>query len=394
MTVIINKPDINLREKLTELDTKASVAGRAFLRAENTVEQAQLLGLQPQRNMFINGDQQVWQYGTSFTNVGASQEDMKSDRWRHYAVTGGRSTWSRSTDAPYGFDYSLKIECTTASTSPSSTHRLNVAYRMTTEDARILYGGGERPSGEPQARGFTIQFWVKTNRPGVYCLDAYFNVTAPTCKKTYTIEKANVWQHVVLTFPHHPNGASTPSFWWWLMAGSNYTTNDRGENWTTSTDGRAYGQTVNILDTVGNTFYIAGIQMVPGEYPDGVPFAHRQYSEELQLCKHYYHVLSGDNGDQYAPINFWMESATAMKGAYEYPVEMRIVPTITVSGTWTIDGGQSGNPGVNVLNNHQPTAGKSAVRFEFVHPSNNFTAGDGGVLSYGSGGKITFDAEL
>jgi hypothetical protein len=393
MTVFSNKPEINLREKLTELDTKASVAGRAFLRAENTVEQAQLLGLQPQRNMFINGDQQVWQYGTSFTNIGATQEDMISDRWRHYAVTGGRSTWSRSTDAPYGFEYSLKIECTTASSSPSATHRLNVAYRMTSEDARILYGGGERPSGESQARGFTIQFWVKTNRPGVYCLDSYFNVTAPTCKKTYTIEKANVWQHVVLTFPHHPNGASNPSFWWWLMAGSNYTTNDRGENWTTSTDGRAYGQTTNILDTVGNTFYIAGIQMVPGEYPDGVPFAHRQYSEELQLCQRYYYLRRGHVGQRH--VIGYATSTSQFNGVIDLPVTMRTTPALITSGTTTDYTLVHATGGVVNIGSLPTYGGTEDGGYILCTGASGLTAGSGAQLrSANSSGFLAFDAEM
>jgi hypothetical protein len=52
------------------------------------------------KNAVINGAFEVWQRGTSFTATGYS-----ADRW--YVTTPGSNTWSRSTDAPAGFNYSM-----------------------------------------------------------------------------------------------------------------------------------------------------------------------------------------------------------------------------------------------------------------------------------------------
>jgi hypothetical protein len=52
------------------------------------------------KNAVINGAMEVWQRGTSFTATGYT-----ADRW--YVTTPGSNTWSRSTDAPTGFNYSM-----------------------------------------------------------------------------------------------------------------------------------------------------------------------------------------------------------------------------------------------------------------------------------------------
>jgi hypothetical protein len=52
------------------------------------------------KNAVINGAMEVWQRGTSFTATGYT-----ADRW--YVTTPGSNTWSRSTDAPSGFNYSM-----------------------------------------------------------------------------------------------------------------------------------------------------------------------------------------------------------------------------------------------------------------------------------------------
>ena len=55
MTIRITKPEINLREKISELDKPSGVAGEAMLRAETPQEQQAMIGV-GRRNMLINGD--------------------------------------------------------------------------------------------------------------------------------------------------------------------------------------------------------------------------------------------------------------------------------------------------------------------------------------------------
>jgi len=80
MAVKFTKPEINVREKLAELDKPSGIAGEAMLRAETPQEQQALIGV-GRRNLLINGDFQVWQRGTSFSS------GFTADRWYTAAGT-------------------------------------------------------------------------------------------------------------------------------------------------------------------------------------------------------------------------------------------------------------------------------------------------------------------
>ena len=54
MAVKFTKPEINVREKLAELDKPSGIAGEAMLRAETPQEQFNLIGA-GRRNLLING---------------------------------------------------------------------------------------------------------------------------------------------------------------------------------------------------------------------------------------------------------------------------------------------------------------------------------------------------
>lgn len=98
MTVKVTKPEINVREKLAELDRKVGVAGVNMLSAETPKQQFNMIGA-GRKNLLINGNFKVWQRRTSHTYSGTSWNYGSADRWRYYTLGGsaGTATISKTT---------------------------------------------------------------------------------------------------------------------------------------------------------------------------------------------------------------------------------------------------------------------------------------------------------
>ena len=103
------------------------------------------------RNIFINGDFNIAQRGTSFTS---SSGGYKLDRWTSYI---GEGTWTVSQDddvPPGGYSKSMKWLVSTADSTPSTaTH---VSTRVEGQD---LQGAGWGTTG---AKPLILSFWVKS----------------------------------------------------------------------------------------------------------------------------------------------------------------------------------------------------------------------------------------
>ena len=77
------------------------------------------------RNLFINGDMQIAQRGTSVSGITSSDYHV-IDRFRTNILSAGTWTISQDTDVPtgQGFSKSLKVDCTTADASPAGADYL------------------------------------------------------------------------------------------------------------------------------------------------------------------------------------------------------------------------------------------------------------------------------
>jgi hypothetical protein len=228
MTVKITKPELNLREKISELDKPSGVAGEAMLRAETPQEQFNLIGA-GRKNLLINGAFQVWQRGTSSTSFTGSTRGYIADRWSFRYATSAE----RSTDVPDGeaFKYSLKV--VVESTSP---------------DSFIIQGieDSDRFAGQT----VTLSYWIK---PSETCTlrDDYFR----SAQGTHDLN-GGVWQKVTNTFVV-PSDITVNEFLYIQFPANKVI-----------------------------TFYVTGIQLELGKV--ATPFEHRSYGEELALCQRYY----------------------------------------------------------------------------------------------------------
>ena len=282
------------------------------------------------RNLIINGAMQVAQRGTSFT--GLTSIGYTIDRMRHAISGTGTHTITQSTDAPDGFANSWKLECTTAAATPSAGGYLQFSQAIEGLNLQQL------KKGTTGAQSVSVSFWVKGSKTGTHIFEIYDNDNTRQISKGYTINTANTWEYKVITLDGDTTGTldndSSVSVYciWWLAAGSNYTSGTLSTSWTSAISAdRAVGSP-NYGDTVGNTFYITGVQLEVGD--TATPFEHRSYGQELALCQRYYHKLANP---MFRGVEISGLTARRM-GINFFPV-MRASPSVTLDGTLRVYNG-------------------------------------------------------
>jgi hypothetical protein len=84
------------------------------------------------------------------------------------------------------------------------------------------------------------------------------------------------------------------------------------------------------MSTVGNDFYITGVQLEVGE--NASDFEHRSFGEELALCQRYYFKQESVSGS-YHPFGFgtWFGAGRFISNV-KLPVPMRASPSVTITG--------------------------------------------------------------
>jgi len=278
------------------------------------------------RNLIINGAMQVNQRGDS-TGV-TSGNYHGPDRYRWHSAHDDTVSISQDTSAPDGFVNSYKVAVTVADTSLSSGNT-RIEQRIEGQNLRHL------KYGTSSAESVTLSFHVKSNKTGTYVASIYEETGANVISKTYTISSADTWEAKSITFP----GLTTASIsattgtglriWWGLAAASN---NQGGSNdvWTTGETNWFEGQTVNILDSTSNTFFLTGCQLEVGE--NASDFEHRSFGEELGLCQRYFYREVDDDGAMVSGVGF-VDSSTAAYLQHPHPVEMRAEPSMSTTGT-------------------------------------------------------------
>ena len=276
------------------------------------------------RNIIINGAMQVWQRGTSFTGV--SSAAYHTDRFQSYngSNASGESTISKSTDVPAGFGNSYKLEVTTADSSLHVNAEYGLYQYFEGQDLQGL------KKGTSDAESLTASFWVKSSVTGTFIVELMDNDNSNRhINKSYTINAANTWEHKTITFEGDTVGTldndSNNSFHinWWLGGGTSFSSGTLQTSWgTLSQTSRAVGQT-NVHATVGNTWYLTGVQLEVGE--QATPFEHRSFGEELDLCQRYY----AEKNDGSTLQSFQISGGSEEQFYVYFPKFMRANPTVS-----------------------------------------------------------------
>jgi len=330
MTVRVNKPLFNLREKISELTSKFGLKGTELAKAE-TAQDARDLVSAGRKNMIINGDMRIFQRNNSGNSANSNSYFL--DRWMTRENSEGVlyvTQQSSSSGGPPGFRSWLLAQCDGADTTVDSNNYVRIQQYIEGYNCFMDWGYGNTDY-------VTASFWVKSNKTGIYCFQIEDGDALPLYCQEYSIDQPDVWQKVVLTIPPPSTGTwrSADSgigarLTWTLMAGSGHPTT--AKVWQTSYGMRTNNQ-VNFMDNANNNFYLTGVQLEVGK--NATDFEYRSYAEELALCQRYYWktenflwLYSLDVNHSYVRCNIF------------HPVEMRIPPTVT--GSFSNSGTGSG----------------------------------------------------
>lgn len=288
------------------------------------------------RNILINSDFSVAQRSTSKTGV-ASNGYHTVDRWNYNDDTTGVLTMSQDTNAPDGFAYSFKSLVTTADTSIGATEQTRIEQRIESSSVQQL------KYGTSDAQQVTVSFWVKTNKTGNWSVGLYMEGSGANISQAYTVNSADTWEYKQVTFAGNvTNSMSGNMRLWFTFAAGSDRTSGTSNTWSTDTGHRAVGQSVNLFDATSNYWQITGVQLEVSPSGEPTPFEHRSYGEELNSCLRFYYKRVSDqaSGTLRHDIGI-LDSATAAIFTIHYPVVMRAVPSLSTSGTFTLESSSS-----------------------------------------------------
>ena len=282
MAVKFTKPEINVREKLAELDKPSGIAGEAMLRAETPQEQQALIGV-GRRNILINGDFQVSQRGDYSSASNLVESTYFVDRWRTRNSNSMTATKTHSTRK-------VALNQTSAGTG---------SIRI---DQKVEIIDNEQYTD----KYMTLSADIKSNDPNAR-IAVYHQGWDP---KSTQHSGGGGWERLTLTF------------WTGTLVTGNEFSIQLGIDGDSS---------ANVSIAAGAYVEIKNVQLEFGKV--ATPFEHRSYGEELALCKRYFQNVY--NGQCFGSAN----TTTRMRINAPLSPTMRADPTVArVAGTITFQG--------------------------------------------------------
>ena len=348
------------------------------------------------RNLTINGAMLVSQRGTVTGITGSGYGGP--DRCAIVCSNSGTYTLSQAADAPSGssFDKSLDVACTSSDTYGTAADVTHL--RVSTLEGQDCM---QFEHGTSSAKKLTVQFWVKCSYADTFGLAFVNHDSQKSNVQKFTIDSANTWQYVTLTYNgdtaagfsnNNTLGLSLDLF---LGGGSDYTGGSATlNNWDTRSNNQStyLSSTSTMFGTAtSHTFNLTGLQLEVGD--TATDFEHRTFGDELHRSERYYQRWDGTS-TMIAPGGIWYGAGQVLSGlTFKRP--MRANPTMSVSATgWgsCYDVGASKNTNdTSVFDNIE----KHGARINIGVLASNGTAGRGTMIQLnGSDKYIEADAEL
>jgi hypothetical protein len=331
-------------------------------------------GLYGFKNRIINGGMTISQRnGTTATANGSNAYCL--DRWAAYGTVVSKYTTTQSTTAPTGFSNSLLVTSSAATTVGSGDYYFLI-QRIEGNNVSDL------ALGTANAKPFTLSFWVQSSLTGTFGGSFRNSASSRSYPISYTISSANTWEQKSITVAGDTSGTWLTTngigILLFLSLGSGSTYSGTAGSWSGSVYTSATGAT-SVVGTNGATFYITGVQLEKGS--TATSFDYRPYGTELALCQRYYNMVANySQTGGVAPItNIVFPSATDIRAIYNFPVQMRVAPSVVSS---------SGSQYFRIYNGNNIYANSIGLDFASVSGIGIVSGGGTSGATQGQGGII------
>ena len=294
------------------------------------------------RNRIINGGMQIWQRGTSFTNVGSGAPPTYTvDRWFGYrgGFAANMSVFQQTGFS--GFQYCARVQRANGDTSTQSIQFCQIIENLNMYDLANLpvtisfyartapsgYSGGQLtiivPTGTGNDQG-SFAFANGTWTGGGSAITVSQTLTSTATRYTFTGICGAGINEMAIQFLWTPTG------------------------------------------TAGSTDYIeiTGVQLEVGSV--ATPFERRQFGQELMLCQRYYLA-----GNTISILGYGTSGGFAGNMVF-FPVTMRASPTIVQTNTFTFN--CSATPTQSVISNTGFQSARSITATGNVQFNETYTA--------------------
>ena len=318
MVIRVSKPEINLRDKLSQLELPVGPYGSSLMRSDDKMEAARIVGV-GRKNMIRNGNFSVNQKAGTFTNISSG---YIFDGWYAHDSTNGAIAATIAEATPYPPECSkyLQIQCTGADTNLSSGQYVSLSCAIEG------YYFQQAMWGTRHAKDLTLSFYHRHTRPGVY--SGCFRDAGGSDYNyifEYTQEQADTWELAEIqvigpTLNSWPTGNGKALNLNWSLGDESHVS-DNVNKWFAGTYYHGSTRQINFMSSTSNYFRITGVQLEVGK--GKTPFDDIGYESMLAWCQRYFNAITsgtvfpgrGNSGSSYIY-------------SYSLPVPMRASPTI------------------------------------------------------------------
>ena len=395
MTVRVSKPEFNLREKLSELDKPVGLKGSELLKSETAQDVRNLVNA-GRKNIVINGDFRIAQRATTHNSSG----HRTVDRFKMNA-SGANATLTQSqhalssSDAPYSHGFRYSYHLNNAGQNAYTQGYLYLQYHVEAQD--MAYSGWNYKSTSSY---LTLSFWVKSSISHTFIFTFYTSDGTPQDYNVLFPVQADKWKKIILTVPGDPDITfdNNNDYGLQLMfnpyMGSHYTSGSSVNRWQNHAGYTSRPDMDDKWWKTASTFEITGVQLEVGQ--NATEFEHRSYGEELSLCQRYFFNVKGDNNHR-SGIPGYANSTTELRACVQFPVPMRVSPTVSGTATAMVFDAQDDSASFNcsTLSAGGSLTNTSPHMMVIETTTSGMTNGQAGTLEFrAANGSINFDAEL